>query len=119
MRATETAIPTRWKKLIIKYIDINENNVYQNHGVVDGARVLSLDKLSFKEIYSILISNSDNKPTSNTYIERLFKNTNLDWSKIYLPPRSAAILHTPSSVVSNIKFLITYYLSAKKYALLE
>ena len=49
------SIPTKWKKLIFDYSDINENDLYQNHHVIKGARILSLSKLSSKEIYSILI----------------------------------------------------------------
>ena len=42
-------------------------------------------------MYSILISNIVNKPTSNIYFEKLFENTTLDWDKIYLSPRLATI----------------------------
>ena len=49
-----------------------------NDHVTKGARILSLDKLSSKEICSILISNIVNKPTSNSYFEKLCKNTILD-----------------------------------------
>ena len=85
------AIPPGWKKIIFDYNDINENDLCQNHHVIKGARILPLDKLSSKEIYSILISNIVNKPTSNIYFEKLFENTTLDWNKIYLSPRLATI----------------------------
>ena len=64
-------------------------DLYQNHHVIKGVRILSLDKLSSKKIYSILISNTVNKPTSNLYFEKLFENATLAWSKIYLSPRLA------------------------------
>lgn len=70
-----------WKKLIIKYSDVNESNVYQNHHVIKRVGILSLKKLSFKDIYLILILNTANKPTSSIY---LLENTTLDLSKIYL-----------------------------------
>ena len=54
-------IPVRWKKLIFNYSDINDNHFYQNHHVIKGARILSLGKLSSKEIDSILISNTFKK----------------------------------------------------------
>ena len=85
------AIPTRWKKLIIEYSDRNRNDVHQNHRVIKEARILSLDKLSSKEKYSILISSNINKSTSKMYLEKLFENTTLDWSKMYLSLRLAAI----------------------------
>ena len=77
------------KKIIFDYRDINESDVCQDRR--KAARVLPLDKLSSEEIYSILISNIGNKPTSNIYFEKLFENTTLDGNKIYLPPRLATI----------------------------
>ena len=74
----------RWKILISNYSDIDRENLCQNHHVIKGARILSTDKLSSKEIYSILISNIANRPTSNIYFEKLSESTFLDRSKIYL-----------------------------------
>ena len=51
------AIPPRWKKIIFDYSDINKSDLCQNHRIIKAAIILSLDKLSSKEIYSILISN--------------------------------------------------------------
>ena len=68
-----------------------------------------LKQLSSKEIYSILISSTVNKPTSDIYFEKLFENTTFDWSKIYLPPRLATIDTILRSfqykVLNNVLFL--------------
>ena len=96
------AIPTRWKTLISNYSDTEEENLCQNHHIIKGARIFSADKLSPKEIYSVLISNIVNKPTSNTYFEKLFENTTLDLSKIYLLPPLATIDITLDSFQYNI-----------------
>ena len=97
------------KKNFFDYSNINENNLCQNHHVIKGVRTLPLDKLSSKEIYSILISNIVNKPTSNIYFEKLFENTTLDWNKIYLSPRLATIDTTLRSfqykILNNVLFL--------------
>ena len=97
------------EKIIFDYNDNNENDLCQNHHVIKGARILPLDKLSSKEIYSILISNIVNKPTSNIYFEKLFENTTLDWNKIYLSPRLATIDTTLRSfqykILNNVLFL--------------
>ena len=94
---------------VFDYNDINENDLFQNHHVIKRARILSLEKLFSKEIYSILISNIVNKPTSNIYFEKLFENTTLDWNKIYLSPRLAAIDTTLRSfqdkILNNVLFL--------------
>ena len=53
------ATPARWKELIIKYSDVKENNVYQNHHVIKQTNILPLKKLSSKKIYTLfLISNA-------------------------------------------------------------
>ena len=56
--------------LISNYSDTGEKNLSENHHVIKEARPLSTDKLSCKEIYSILISNIIKKPTSNIYFEK-------------------------------------------------
>ena len=104
------AIPPRWKKIIFDYNGINENGLCQNHHyIIKGARILPLEKLSSKEIYPILISSIVNKPTPNIYFEKLFKNATLDWNKIYLSPRLAAIDTTLRSfqyeILNNVLFL--------------
>ena len=70
---------------------------------------MSTDKLSSKEIYSILISNIVKKLTSNIYFEKLFEKTTLDWSKIYLLLRLATIDTTlrpfQYKILKNVLFL--------------
>ena len=61
------------EKLIFNYSDINEDDLYQNHHDIKGARILFLNKLSSKEIYSILIPKTVNKPTSNIYLKNCLK----------------------------------------------
>ena len=103
------AIPPGWKKIIFDYDDINEYDLCQNHHVIKGARIVPLDKLSFKEIYSSLISNIVNKPISNIYFEKLLENTILDQNKIYLSPYLATIDTTLRSfqckILNKILFL--------------
>ena len=103
------SIPPRWKKVIFEYSNIKENDLCQNHHGITGTRILPLDKLSSKEIYSILIRNIVNKPTSNIYFKKLIKNTTLHWNKIYLSPRLATIDTTLRSfqykILNNVLFL--------------
>ena len=107
------AAPPSWKKITFDYRDINESDLCQNRHVIKGTRILPLDKLSSKEIYSILISSNVSKPTSNIYFEKLFEYTTLDWNKIYLSPRLATIDTTLRSfqykILSNVLFLNKNY----------
>ena len=54
------------------------NLIIHDHHVIKGSRILTLDKLSSTEIYAILISKVQNKPSSNFYFENLFDNNNID-----------------------------------------
>ena len=107
------AVPPSWKKITFDYSDINESDLCQNHHVIKGTRILPLDKLSSKEIYSILISSNVSKPTSNIYFEKLFEYATLDWNKIYLSPRLATIDTTLRSfqykILNNVLFLNKNY----------
>ena len=99
---------------VFDYNDINENDLFQNHHVIKRARILSLEKLFSKEIYSILISNIVNKPTSNIYFEKLFEDTTYDWNKIYLSPRLATI-DTPLCSFQYKIFNKVLFLNKKLY----
>ena len=55
--------------------------------MLQGSRVITLDKLTSIEIYSILISRAQNKPPSNIYFENLYNDYNIDWTAIYMLPR--------------------------------
>ena len=81
-------IPTMWKTLISDFSDIDENNLCQNHHVIKGILEFCLPQTS---------------------ISKLFENTALDWSKIYLLPRLATIDTTLRSfqykTLNNLLFL--------------
>ena len=55
--------------------------------MLQGSRVITLDKLTSTEIYSILISRAQHKPLSNIYFENLYNDYNIDWTAIYMLPR--------------------------------
>ena len=59
------AIPQIRKDKLKQNLSKNENNpLVLNHHLIKNARILTLDKFTAKEIYSILISSVKNKPTS-------------------------------------------------------
>ena len=81
-------MPQIWKNKIKQNLTKNERNILVlNHHLIKNARILTLDKLMAKEIYSILISSLKNKPTSQSYFENLFPNYIFDWNQIHLLPR--------------------------------
>ena len=89
------------------YNNPDEKSLYQNHHVIEGARILSTDKFFCEEINSIVISNMGNKPSGNIYFGNCLKT-----SKTYLSQRLPWVL-------SNTKFLKTYSFSIENYTPLE
>ena len=54
-----------------------------------GSRFTILEKLSSKELYSLLISAIDHQPTSQKYFNNLFPNIELTWKEIYFTAHKA------------------------------
>ena len=81
------SIPERWKFIIKENQENAINLIIHDHRLIKGSRVITLDKLTPIEIYSILISKVQNKPSSNIYSGNLFNDYNIDWTAIYMLPR--------------------------------
>ena len=81
------SIPQGWKIAIKENYENGINVIIHDHHLIKGSRVISLDKLTSTEIYSILISRAQNKPSSNIYFENLYNDYNIDWTAIYTLPR--------------------------------
>ena len=80
------SIPERWKFIIKENYENATNLIIHDHRLIKGSRVITLDKLTPIEIYSILISKVQNKPSSNIYFGNLFNDYNIDWTAIYMLP---------------------------------
>ena len=74
-------IPQRWKIIIKQNYENATNVVIHDHQLVKGSRVVTFDKLTSTEIYSILISRAQ-----NTYFENIYNNHNIDWVAIFMIP---------------------------------
>ena len=81
------SIRQRWKTIIKENHGNTANLIIQDHHLVKGSTVITLDKLTSTEIYSILISRAQNKPSSNIYSENLYNDYNIEWTAIYMLPR--------------------------------
>ena len=58
--------------------------VVENHHLLRGSRIITLEKLSSKELYSLLVSAINHQPTSQKYFDNLFPNIELPRKEIYL-----------------------------------
>ena len=101
---------TQRSNIIIKENYENAINlIIHGHHLVKDSRVTSLDKLKSTEIYSILISRAQNKPSSNIYFENLFHNYSIDWTAIYTLPRlitnSTYMRSFQYKILNNVLFL--------------
>ena len=63
--------------------------VVKDHHLLRGSRIIILEKLSCKKLYSLLISAIEHQPTSQKYFDSLFPNIELPWEEIYLTARKA------------------------------
>ena len=71
------ATPLIWKQKINDgEKNVEKNYVVQDHHLIKSTRVIVLDKLTAREIYSVLLRSSDNTPTSQKYFGKVFPNEN-------------------------------------------
>ena len=61
------AIPHKWKTIIKQNPGNVSDLLIHDHHLIIGAQILTLEKLSSKELYSILLTKFTNKPSSNVY----------------------------------------------------
>ena len=81
------SIPEMWKKCIKQTSENTSLQVVKDHHLFRGSRIIILEKLSSKELYSLLISTIEHQPTSQKYFDNLFPNIELSWKEIYLTAR--------------------------------
>ena len=86
------ANPLIWKqKINDSEKNVEKSYVEHDHHLIKNTKVIVLDKLTMREIYSVLLLSSGNTPTSQKYFGKVFPNENFDWKKIYILPRVLTI----------------------------
>ena len=85
------ALPREWKEAISVHDENLENLLIQDHHLIQENQILCLTKLNSNELYKIQIIIKYKKPISQSYFEKNFNNSNLDWKAIYLLPRIATV----------------------------
>ena len=78
-----------WKKCIKQTSENTSLLAVKDHHILRGLRILILERLSSKELYSLLISVIEHQPTSQKYFDNLFPNIELPWKEIHLTARKA------------------------------
>ena len=104
-----SAIPEMWRECIKEVSENTSLLVVKDHHLFRGLRIIILEKLSSKELYSLLISAINHQPTSQKYFDNLFSNVELPWKEIYLNARKAtANSHLRSfnyKIINNVLYL--------------
>ena len=91
MQLTHT-IQLIWKQKINNgEKNVEKHYAVQDHHLKKNTRVILLDKLTTRVIYSVLLLSSGNTPTSQKYFGKVFPNEKLDSKKIYILPRVVTI----------------------------
>ena len=63
------------------------NRLYSNYENANkGSRVITLDKLTSTEIYSLFISKAQNKRSFNIFFKNRYNDYNIDWTAISMLP---------------------------------
>ena len=81
------AIPMSWKTCILNDKGNPNNLTFYDHHIIKKNQIISVEKLSSKELYSISVYYAESKPTAQIYYEKLLPGVNLDWKKNYILPR--------------------------------
>ena len=77
MQLTHT-IQLIWKQKINNGEKNEKHYAVQDHYLKKNTRVILLDKLTKRVIYSVLLLSSGNTPTSQKYFGKVFSNENFD-----------------------------------------
>ena len=81
------SIPKSWKDALIANLENIKNLVFEGHHLIKNHKIYCLNKLSSKEIYSILIESCDSKSSAQLWYKNIFQNSSLDWKTKYMLPR--------------------------------
>ena len=78
------SIPQTWKENLKKNESKNDNTLLiLKHHLIRNKRILT-SKLTAKEIYSLFMSLTNNKPTLQKYYQKIISTNKFNWEQIYM-----------------------------------
>ena len=83
-------MPKSWKDTILKDKGNAKKLVVFDH-IVRKSQICSLNQLTSKELYLILVDINTVKSTEQEYFENLFKSSSFNWKKIYFLIRNTTL----------------------------
>ena len=75
------ALPKTWKDNILNGKRNAKNVAIFDHHIVINSQIFSLNKLTSKVLYLILVEANTVKPTAQNYFENLFETSQFNWKK--------------------------------------
>ena len=91
------AIPNYWGKTLTENTTSSQSLNYLNHNLMKSNQINSVEKLTTKELYLILLQHETTTPTSQKYFESTVKELTFQWKDIYT-------FHVLSQQVLNLNF---------------
>ena len=78
-------------KKIRKETDNADNLLLPNHHLIEQNTLIGIEKLNSRQLYSLLVYTHCFTPTSQNYLNELFKSDSFDWKQIYLLPHLVSL----------------------------
>ena len=104
------ALPKTWKDIILNNKGNAKGLVIFDHHIVRNSQIHSLNKLTSKQLYLILVEANTVKPTAQDYFENLFETSQFNWKKIYFLIRNTTLI-TKARMFQYIVYAIFYTLT--------
>ena len=76
------ALQKSWKDAILKDKENAKKLIIFDHHIVTKSQIISLNKLTSKELYLNLVDTNTVKPTAQDYFENLLESSDFNWKKI-------------------------------------
>ena len=88
--------------------------MYLDHHFIKNNFLLRLEKLTSKELHSILICKKNSIASSQQYFNSLFPDSSLDWKFLYFLPEKRSVQAQVLGLF-NTKYSVMYYILIKCY----
>ncbi len=77
------SIPKKWKQVILDDRGVSKNPDLSHQHLLDLTRQLTMDKLSSRQIYALLVRKTFARPTSEKTIQKHLNTEQIDWKNVY------------------------------------
>ena len=102
------AIPNHWKIKLTENTISSQNLPYLNHHLIKNNQIHCFEKLTAKELYLISLQHEIATPTSQKYLESVFRNVTLQWKHIYTFPYAFPRITTIDSKLQCFQYKILH-----------